>query len=89
MEQGLQDMLKATATEPGPFFAMDMDAERYYALMNEAVSRDGGDLDSMPEIKSAVSELMNAAQSIMDRVSFVVNFSEAGIEMHSEVLLQD
>ena len=89
MEQGLRDMLFAPVTESGPFFAMDMDAERYYALMSEAVSRDGGDLDNMPEVKAAVSELMNAAQSIMDRVSFVVNFSEAGIEMHSEVLLQD
>ena len=89
MEEGLRDMLTAAVADPGPFFAMDMDAKRYYAMMNEALTRDGGDLENLPEIQSAVTDLMNAAQGIMDRVSFVVNFSETGIEMHSELLLQD
>ena len=88
MEAGLQDMLNAPVVEPGPFFAMDMDAQQYYAMMGETMSRDGG-LDNLPEVKSAVSELMDAAQAIMDRASFVVNFSEAGVEMQSELSLQD
>jgi hypothetical protein len=82
-------MLDAQAADPAPFLAMDMDASRYYDMMGEAINRDGGDLDNMPEMKSAVSDLMEAAQDLIERVSFHVTFSDSGVEMHSEVLLQD
>ena len=75
MEQGLKDMLNAPVVEPGPFIAVDMDAVHYYGMMNDAVLGDGGDLDNMPDIKAAVSDLMQTAQRMLDRISFVVNFS--------------
>lgn len=89
MEEGLGDMLKAAAADPSPFLVVDMDAERYYSLINEAISAQSGNQADMPEVLEATQAMSQSIQNMMDRVRLVVNFTENGIELESEVQLAE
>lgn len=89
MEEGLGDMLKAAAADPSPFLVVDMDAERYYSLINEAISAQSANQADMPEVLEATQAMSQSIQNMMDRVRLVVNFTENGIEVESEVQLAE
>lgn len=90
MQDGLDTLLKSPAGESSTFLAIDMDAERYYAFINEAIAADpAGDADADPAVKAAVQDVMTAVQKMFSRSSFVVRFTEKGIEMESEATLAD
>ncbi len=89
MEGGLGEMLNADARDPSPFLVVDMDTERYYAFISEAMAAQTGNADSIPELQEAAQAMSRSIQMVMDRVRLVVNFTENGIEVDSEMLLSD
>ena len=89
MEEGLADMLNSAAPDPSPFMVFEMDAERYYAMIGDAMADDAGDLAAMPELQAELENITRAAQEVLDRVAFDILFTEHGVEMISEVTLSD
>jgi len=89
MEAGLSEMLNAEISEPSPFLIVDMDTERYYALISEAMSAQAGGTDALPEVQAAAQAMSRSFQSAAERVRLVVNFTQNGIEIESEVQLAE
>ncbi|WP_156762780.1 hypothetical protein [Woeseia oceani] len=87
-DQRLSSMLAAKAGDPVPFYAMHMDAKRYYAFVAEA-SEIQPDQDASPEVTQATRDIMLGMSDLFDRLSLVVNFTERGVEMPSVVTLAD
>jgi hypothetical protein len=89
MESGLAGMLKADAPEPSPFFVMNMDTERYFALFGNAMMSQSGSAADMPEIQEAAEAMKKSFIALFEKFRVVVNFTENGIEVDSEIQLAD
>jgi hypothetical protein len=89
MADGLDEMLNAEVSEPSPFLVVDMDTERYYQLINEMMSAQSGNSDGLPEIRAAAQAISQSMQSVMERMRMVVNFTQHGVEIESEVQLSE
>lgn len=85
MEAGLGAMLSAEIADPSPFLVVDMDTERYYAMISEAMAAQSDGANAMPELQAAAQAMGQAFQSVTDRVRLVINFTANGIELESEV----
>ncbi|MGB5164307.1 MAG: hypothetical protein WBN09_06410 [Woeseiaceae bacterium] len=84
-------ILKAPASEKMPFMSLTMDAERYYALMGDAmmVSPDVDGEEMSPEAREAMRKLMVIAGTMYDRLSVDMMFTDRGVELESTVILGD
>ena len=89
MQEGLAGMLHADAPEPSPFMVVDMDMERYYGFISDAMLAQAGNSDSVPELQEAAQAITRSVQKIIDRMRMVISFTENGIEIESDVLLSD
>lgn len=89
MQEELAAMLHADAPEPSPFMVVDMDMERYYGFISDAMLAQAGNNDSVPELQEAAQAITRSVQKIIDRMRMVINFTENGIEVESDVLLSD
>ena len=89
MQDGLAELLKADVPEPSPFLVVDMDTEQYYAFLGDAMAAQAGSADGFPELQEAVEAMTKSIRSMMDRVRLVVNFTENGIEVNSNVQLAE
>ncbi|MDA0679639.1 MAG: hypothetical protein O3A13_08000 [Proteobacteria bacterium] len=89
MQDGLGGMLKAATSKPSPFLVVDMDAERYYGFVSDAISVQAGTLASMPELLEATQAMSQSIQTLIDRVGLVVNFTENGVEIESRIQLSE
>ncbi|MGB5347943.1 MAG: hypothetical protein WBN23_17390 [Woeseia sp.] len=87
-EKKVAGMLKADSSKPPPFFAVHMDASRYYSFVGDAMLVQQ-DEEMPPELGQAVRELMQNLAALIDRVSFTVNFTDRGIEMPNVTTLKD
>ncbi|MBN1240286.1 MAG: hypothetical protein JXB36_17415, partial [Gammaproteobacteria bacterium] len=91
-ETGLAEMLKAGFEEPPPFMSMDVDAGRYYGFLGDVMTStdmsDSGE-EVSAEVAQATGDLMRSFESMFERVSFDVQFTERGIEMPSTMVLAD
>jgi len=87
-EKGLEAMLGAGYKEPSPFLSMNMDAERYYGFIGDAMALDDSD-DRSPEVTKASADVMKTLEKMFRRIAFDVNFTENGVEIPSTVELAD
>ena len=90
-ETQIQDMLSADGANPPPFLSFSMDAARYYSFMGEAIAAgDSTDENApTPELKTAMTEMMQAVSDLYNRMSGDVLFTENGIELHMTETLKD
>lgn len=88
-ENNLSAMLAAPAVSPSPFITMEMDADRYYAMLAEAMSKTPADGETNPQVMAASESLMRIAQEMLDRIAYRVEFTGKGIEINTEVALKD
>ena len=87
-EAALPAMLGADSAVPPPFMSIGVDGARYYALLGEAM-RESDDDELSEEMKSAVSDLLEAVADLYERVEVDVSFTERGIEIDSDLTLAD
>ena len=68
-----------------------MDAARYYSFMGEAIAAGDADADkaATPEMKEAMTEMMQSVANLYDRMSGDVVFTEHGIELRMVETLKD
>jgi len=95
------DMLLAESLDPLPFMATNLDAERYYEMIGDAMARssesaavnevsDDAPVEEMPPvIRDAIREVMRLSASIYDRFAGEVYFTERGIEISASGTLND
>ena len=95
------DMLVADSSDPAPFMSADVDSERYYAMMSDAMATSSAEIategvsdeppvDEMPpEIRDALREVMRLSGSIYDRMSADVYFTKRGVEINGSATLSD
>jgi hypothetical protein len=90
-ETQIQEMLSADEANPPPFLSFSMDAARYYSFMGEAIAAgDSADENApTPELKTAMTEMMQAVSDLYNRMSGDVLFTENGIELHMTETLKD
>ncbi|MDJ0813746.1 MAG: hypothetical protein QNJ23_08455 [Woeseiaceae bacterium] len=90
-ESEVASMLEADAVSPPPFMSFSMDAARYYSFMGEAIA--AGDADdakaATPEMKEAMTDMMQSIADLYDRMSGDVVFTENGIELRMVEVLKD
>jgi hypothetical protein len=87
-EKGLEAMLGARSKDPSPFLSMNMDAERYYGFIGDAMSFNDSD-DQSPEVTRASADLTKTLEKMFSRITFDVNFTQHGIEISSTMELAD
>jgi hypothetical protein len=87
-EQGLEAMLGAPSKEPPPFVSMNMDAERYYGFIGDAMAMGDSGAQS-PEVAEASADVMRTLERIFKRIAFDVDFTPNGVEIPSTVELAD
>jgi hypothetical protein len=85
------DMLGAEVVSPSPFMSFSMDAARYYSFMGEAIAAGDADADeaATPEMKDAMTEMMQSVADLYERMSGDVVFTEHGIELRMVETLKD
>ena len=68
-----------------------MDAARYYSFMGEAIAVGGGDDDeaATPEMKAAMSEMMESVADLYERMAGDVVFTDHGVELRMVETLKD
>lgn len=92
-EAGLAEMLVADSAEPAPFLSMDMDAGRYYGFLGDVITtvrQENPDDDKVSqETAKAMGDVMHTFESLFDRISFDIQFTERGIEMPSTMVLAE
>jgi len=88
-EAALPAMLDADSALPPPFMSIGVDGARYYTLLGEAMRQSEDEEELSEEMKTAVSDLLEAAAGLYDRVNVDVSFTERGIEIDSDVTLAD
>lgn len=90
-ESEAASMLNADPVSPPPFMSFSMDAARYYSFMGEAIETGGADdaREATPEMKSAMTEMMQSIADLYDRMSGDVVFTEHGIELRMVEKLKD
>ncbi|MCH9693843.1 MAG: hypothetical protein K0U72_04980 [Gammaproteobacteria bacterium] len=87
-----EGMLLADSSDPAPFMSISLDAQRYYALIGEAMMQDESDSDGTPmplAAREAMRDAMTATGSLYDRMSVDVRFTERGVEIDSRTTLAD
>ncbi len=89
MQSKLPAMLAAPTPDSSPILAMDMDADRYYGLLAQAMSQAPDSGETNPEVQAAAESLMRVAQEMLDRIAYRVDFTSTGIEIKTDVLLKD
>jgi hypothetical protein len=87
-EKGLEAMLGARSKEPPPFLSMNMDAERYYGFIGDAMSFNDSDGKS-PEVTKATADVMKALENMFSQITFDINFTQHGVEIPSTLELSD
>ncbi|MCB1843654.1 MAG: hypothetical protein KDI09_11885 [Halioglobus sp.] len=85
-EKKLSAMLSAKAGDPPPFYAMQMDAERYYSIVSD-ISAQQQDDEVPPAVAQATADIMQSLSGLFDRMSVTVNFTNRGAEVGSVVTL--
>ena len=90
-ESEVVDMLGADVVSPPPFISFSMDAARYYSFMGEAIAAGDADADkaATPEMKEAMTGMMQSIAELYDRMSGDVVFTEHGIELRMVEMLKD
>ena len=90
-ESQAAEMLNAEPASPPPFVSFSMDAARYYSFMGEAIAAGGADDDeaATPEMKAAMTDMMQAVADLYERMSGDVVFTEHGIELRMVERLKD
>lgn len=85
------DMLGAEVVSPSPFMSFSMDAARYYSFMGEAIAAGDADADeaATPEMKDAMTEMMQSIADLYERMSGDVVFTEHGMELRMVETLKD
>ena len=89
MESGLASMLKADAADPSPFFVLNMDTKRYFALFGDAMMSQSGDATNIPEIQAAAEAIKKSFVALFEQLRVTINFTENGIEVESDMRLAD
>jgi hypothetical protein len=84
-------MLTAEPVTLPPFLSFSMDAARYYGFMGDAIAAGGADDDeaATPEMKAAMTEMMQSVADLYERMSGDVVFTEHGIELRMVETLKD
>ena len=90
-ESEAASMLTAEPVTPPPFLSFSMDAARYYGFMGDAIAAGGADDDeaATPEMKAAMTEMMQSIADLYERMSGDVVFTEHGIELRMVETLKD
>ncbi len=90
-ESEVADMLDGDLVSPSPFMSFSMDAARYYSFMGDAIAAGGADdsKDATPEMKDAMTEMMQSVADLYHRMSGDVVFTEHGIELRMVETLKD
>ena len=90
-ESDLESMLTASAPADAPFMSFSMDAGRYYSFIGEAIASAPQDAENAtsPEMQAALQDMMDVIGELYDRMSVDVRFTSQGVELRSEVTLQD
>lgn len=89
---GLGKMLDAPVADNKPFLSFSLDAGRYYSFLGDAITQaptDGGENPPSPELQSALKDAMSAVGELYDRMTVDILLTERGVEMNSQVTLQD
>ncbi len=85
----IASMLAADADEQPPFMSVDIDAQRYYSFVGDAIAA-GGDEDApSPEMQEAMQDAMNALSDMYGRMTMNVRFTSRGVEMDGDVTIAD
>jgi len=86
------EVIHADSVEPPPFISASMDAGAYYELiaqsMLEEQAEEGEENPLSESSRIALSEMMNSFGALYDRVLMDVRFTARGIEISSNVTLQ-
>jgi hypothetical protein len=91
-EKDSANMLLADSAKPIPFMSMNLDAERYYAMLEEVMSQEPVDEDeeeTPKELRDAMNRVMLLSGSMYERMSVDVLFTERGIEIGAIMKLSD
>lgn len=90
-ESEVAGMLTAESVSPPPFMSFSMDAARYYGFMGDAIAAGGADDDeaATPEMKAAMTEMMQSVADLYERMSGDVVFTEHGIELRMVEVMKD
>jgi len=90
----LSELLQSGPGEPTPLFSTRIDGQRYYQFMSEAMQAGSaataeGEEPMSEEAQEAMSKVMTGVSEIIDRIAVDVNLTNRGVEMPSEITLQD
>ena len=90
-EDKLDNLLGGNASDQSPFMSFSMDAGRYYGFLGEAMAMEQSDDENAPspEMAAAVQEVMESIAEVYDRMTIDIHFTDRGVEMLSNVTLQD
>jgi hypothetical protein len=82
-------LLEAEVAEQPPFTSVAIDANKYYALVGEAIAAGGDDVDDepSPEMQKALQDAMDALSTMYDRMVMDVRFTSRGIEIDGEMTI--
>lgn len=86
------EMLVANSAEPTPFMSVSMDAERYYSMIDEAMSQESNDEEEdemSQEMRDAMNNVMLLSGSMYERMTVDVLFTKRGIEVGAIMKLSD
>lgn len=92
-DKKIAGLFAAEYAKTPPFMSMNMDGERYYGFINDAMAvaeqEKLANGESSAAMSSAMGDLMSSFQSIIGQMNFSVNFTSNGIEVESDVEMQD
>ena len=92
-DKKIASLFAAEYAKTPPFMSMNMDGERYYGFINDAMAvaeqEKLANGESSAAMSAAMGDLMSSFQSIIGQMNFSVNFTSNGIEVESDVEMQD